>query len=248
MKPVLHDKLQVLVKNALIKTCYGINKVQSLLDDTKLDTPILYSFRRCPYCIRTHMALHYSERKIILREVALKKLPAEVLAVSSQATVPALVIDEKVSMTESWDIMKWALQENDPDNWLGKNKIYQHRAEPLIELNDFSFKPKLDKYKYADRYPEQAAEYYRKQCENFLVDLELLLAKNKFLFSQSMSIADVAVFPFIRQFAMVDMLWFDESPYPALRQWLNFMLDTLWFRAAFKKHEVWETGDENLYL
>jgi len=194
------------------------------------------------------MALDYSNRKVILRTVALRNLPVEVLAVSPHATVPTLVINENESMAESWDIMKWALNQNDPENWLGANNVYQHKAEPLVELNDVSFKQNLDKYKYAERFPEQSMKYYRGRCESFLEALNIMLQENKFLLAERISIADVAIFPFIRQFSMVDKTWFDESPYPVLQHWLKLMLNTLWFGQAFKKHELWQAGDENLYL
>lgn len=216
--------------------------------DNCLKNPILYSFRRCPYCIRAHMALKYSGQNVILRSVLLSKLPIEVLAVSPQATVPVFVIDETTSMDESWDIMKWALQQNDPDNWLGESNKYQLAAEKLIWVNDNSFKQDLDQYKYAERFPEHTPEYYRARCENFLEQLNTMLEENKFLLAECITIADVAVFPFIRQLSMVDKQWFDESPYRALQTWLRLLLETVWFRQAFIKHDLWQVGDEDIYL
>lgn len=212
------------------------------------NTPILYSFRRCPYCMRAHMALKYANQKIILREVELNDLPAEALAVSLHATVPSLVINENEYMDESWDIVKWAIQKNDPDNWLGKNGEYLKDAEMLVETNDYSFKEDLDHYKYADRHPEQPMEYYRQRCEEFLDELNEMLEENVFLLADHITIADIAVFPFIRQFAMVDKGWFDKAPYPELQRWLDFILDTEWFSDAFKKHEIWKSGSEDIYV
>lgn len=213
-----------------------------------LDTPILYSFRRCPYCMRAHMALKYAGLKIILRDVKLSDLPAEVLAVSPHATVPSLAISENEYMDESWDIVKWAVQQNDPENWLGENNEYLNEAEMLVEINDFSFKDDLDHYKYADRYPEHPMEYYRENGEEFLEELTELLQQNTFLSADHITITDIAVFPFIRQFAMVDKEWFDKSPYPELQRWLLAMLSSEWFIEAFKKHETWETGSKDIYL
>lgn len=212
------------------------------------DTPILYSFRRCPYCMRAHMALKYAGLKVILRDVKLSDLPAEVLAVSPHATVPSLAISENEYMDESWDIVKWAVQQNDPENWLGENNEYLNEAEMLVEINDFSFKDDLDHYKYADRYPEHPMEYYRENGEEFLEELTELLQQNTFLSADHITITDIAVFPFIRQFAMVDKEWFDKSPYPELQRWLLAMLSSEWFIEAFKKHETWETGSKDIYL
>lgn len=213
-----------------------------------LNTPILYSFRRCPYCMRAHMALKYANLKIILREVELSDLPEEALAVSSHATVPSLVISENEYMDESWDIVKWATQQKDPENWLGDNNEYLHDAEILVETNDYSFKDDLDHYKYADRHAEHSMEYYRQRGEEFLKELNDMLEENNFLLAETITIADIAVFPFVRQFAMVDKDWFDKAPYPELQRWLAFMLDTEWFREAFKKHEIWKPGAEDICL
>lgn len=213
-----------------------------------LNAPVLYSFRRCPYCMRAHMALKYARLKIILREVELNDLPSEALAVSPHATVPSLVISENEYMDESWDIVKWATQQNDPENWLGENSEYLKDAEMLVETNDYSFKDDLDHYKYADRYPEQPMEYYRRRCEEFLEELNEMLEANNFLLAEHITIADIAVFPFIRQFAMVDKDWFDKAPCPELQRWLDSILDTEWFSEAFKKHETWKPGSEDIYL
>lgn len=212
------------------------------------NTPILYSFRRCPYCMRAHMALKYSRQKIILREVELNDLPKEALAVSPHATVPSLVISEDKFMDESWDIVKWAAQKNDPDNWLGENNEYMQDAEMLVETNDYSFKEDLDHYKYADRYPDHSMEHYRQRCEEFLEELNDMLGKNDFLLAERITIADIAVFPFVRQFAMVDKDWFDQAPYPGVQRWLDNMLRSEWFCDAFKKHEIWKPGSEDMYL
>ena len=194
------------------------------------------------------MALKYSEQKVILRSVELRNLPQEVLAVSPHQTVPSLVIAENKYMDESWDIVKWAIQENDPQNWLGENKKYQQAAEMLVETNDFSFKQDLDHYKYAQRHPEHSMEHYRLRCEAFIDELNEMLKESDFLLAQSITIADIAIFPFIRQFSMVDKVWFDLSPYRALQRWLAAMLDTLWFHEAFKKHDTWQPGCEDIYV
>lgn len=213
-----------------------------------METPILYSFRRCPYCMRAHMALKYAQIKTIIREVELSNLPPEALAVSPHATVPSLVIDDNIQMDESWDIVKWAVQQNDHQNWLGENNQYLQQAEMLIETNDFSFKTDLDHYKYADRHPEQTMEYYRKQCEDFIEELEESLEQNQFLVADTISIADIGVFPFVRQFSLVDKEWFDKAPYPKVQNWLNALLATEWFLDAFKKHELWKSGAAETYL
>ena len=89
---------------------------------------------------------------------------------------------------------------------------------------------------------------FRQRCEKFIQELNDMLEENKFLLAEHITIADVAVFPFIRQFAMVDQEWFDSTPYPAVQRWLDIMLATKWFSEAFKKHDTWKPGSTNIYL
>jgi len=208
-----------------------------------MKTPVLYSFRRCPYCMRAHMALKYAGIKTELREVELKSLPDELLSVSESATVPVLILDENTVMDESWDIVKWALSQNDPDNWLGEDDAYLLDAEILIETNDYSFKTDLDHYKYADQHPENTQQYYRQQCVEFIEELEDMLSENNYLLGDTLSLADIGVFPFIRQFSLVDKDWFDQAPYPGVQRWLSGLIGSALFRDVFQKHQLWKAGD-----
>lgn len=213
-----------------------------------MDTPILYSFRRCPYCMRAHMALKKTGMKIELREVKLSAMPEEALAISPQETVPVLALTDGAAIDESWDIVKWALAQNDVDNWLGEDNEFLLDAEILIETNDYSFKTDLDHYKYADRHPEHSEEHYRKKCEEFIEELEDMLTENRYLLADQLSLADIGVFPFIRQFSLVDKDWFDQAPYPRVQQWLNKMIESDLFQSIFQKHELWKAGDTAIYL
>ena len=118
------------------------------------------------------MALKYAGLDIELREVNPDDMPEEALRISSNATVPLLVLDDGSYLDESWDIVKWALAQNDPDHWLGKDKEHLLDAEILIETNDFSFKEDLDHYENADRHPEHTEAYYRERCEEFIDPLD----------------------------------------------------------------------------
>jgi len=199
--------------------------------------PILYSFRRCPYAIRARMALHYSGVLLELREVLLKDKPPSMLAVSVKGTVPVLILPNGKVIDESYDAMCWALAQSDPDHWwLGEK---EGEINELIQWNDGEFKSHLDHYKYFDRYPENGMEHYRSQAEKFLIILEQQLSTQKYLLGNNISIADVAIFPFIRQFAFVDKVWFDETPYLKLQHWLAGFLESEIFLAVMDKHQVW---------
>ena len=195
----------------------------------------LYSFRRCPYAMRARMALRYSGVAVDIVEVSLKAKPAEMLALSSKGTVPVLSVDGRV-IDESLEIMRWALAQNDPQDWLLKDDpdAAAHIA-PLIEQNDQVFKVHLNRYKYAERYPEQPMEVYRGEGEVILQRLDELLEGRDYLLADHPSLADVALLPFVRQFAHVDREWFAQTPYQRLQQWLERFLTSDLFTSIMKK-------------
>ncbi len=200
-----------------------------------MSLPLLYSFRRCPYAIRARMALFNSDIQIDIHEVSLKNKPRAMLELSSKGTVPVLVVDDQV-IDESLDIMLWALNINDPDGWYADySEAEKSHAMQLITQNDKEFKGWLDKYKYADRHSEFSQDYYREKCEVFLQVLETALEKSAYLMGETISLADISIFPFIRQFAMVDKNWFDSCPFPKTRSWLNSFLDLPLFTHVMAK-------------
>ena len=205
--------------------------------------PILYSFRRCPYAIRARLALHVSGIAHELREVSLRNKPDCLLRASPKGSVPVLVLPEDRVIDESWDIMQWALQQRDPENWLGSQNRHLDAAASLVAVNDSRLKAALNRYKYADRHPEHPQAYYRSQGEAFLQQLEDCLRANVCLDGPALSIADVAIFPFIRQFAGVDQTWFDQSPYPKLRDWTAALCHSSLFVDVMCKQDVWQAGD-----
>ena len=191
----------------------------------------LYSFRRCPYAMRARMALRYSGVPVDIIEVSLKAKPAEMLAISPKGTVPVLDAGGQV-IDESLEIMRWALAQHDPQGWLldGDSRIAE-----LIEANDQGFKVHLNRYKYAERYPEQPMEIYRAEGALYLQRLEELLTDRDYLLADHPSLADIALLPFVRQFAHVDREWFAQTPYVRLQAWLLRFLESELFTSIMKK-------------
>ncbi|QXI02846.1 glutathione S-transferase [Pseudomonas monsensis] len=191
----------------------------------------LYSFRRCPYAMRARMALRYCAVPVEIVEVSLKAKPAEMLAISPKGTVPVLDAGGQV-IDESLEIMRWALAQHDPQGWLlgGDPRIAE-----LIEANDQVFKVHLNRYKYAERYPEQPMEVYRAEGALFLQRLDELLTDREYLLADHLSLADVALLPFVRQFAHVDREWFAQTPYVRLQAWLQCFLESDLFTSIMKK-------------
>ena len=200
--------------------------------------PILYSFRRCPYAMRARMALAASGAEVLLREVLLKDKPAELLAASPKATVPVLVLSDGRVVEESLDVMQWALEYRDPLNWLEGEAL----DSDWISACDGDFKHWLDRYKYAERYPEHAAEDYRQNAEAFIQKLEDQLSVSDWMGGDAANAVDVALFPFMRQFAGVDPSWWQQAPYPHVQQWLENWLNSALFSAIMAKYPRWESG------
>ena len=187
--------------------------------------PLLYSFRRCPYAMRARLALYFSALPYRKHEVSLKDKPAEMLDISPKGTVPVLQLADGGVIEESLDIALWALGQNDPQQLLQRTEARQEMLT-LIERNDGEFKHWLDRYKYADRHLENTPEFYRSQGENFLRDLEQRLSATRFLMGDEPSFADIAIMPFIRQFAHVDKPWFEQTPHQHLQHWLAYWLES----------------------
>lgn len=204
--------------------------------------PVLYSFRRCPYAMRARLAIASSGQVVHLREIALKNKPAELLAISPNKTIPVLQLCDGIIFDESLEIMVWALTQSDPEHWL---EAPLQEMLLLIDKNDFEFKPCLDKYKYSDRYPDYDKLYYRHQAEDFLIRLESRLSAQPYLFAEHATLADIAIFPFIRQFADVDKAWFKQSPYPHIREWLSKLINNTLFHSCMQKYPTWlDSGEE----
>jgi len=159
---------------------------------------------------------------------------------SPKGTVPVLVLSTDRVIDESIDIMRWALQQNDPENWLeydGKT----HNVS-LIDWNDGEFKYFLDRYKYSDSYPEFPAMEYRQRAEQFLVELEHRLSQHTYLCGDHFSLTDAAILPFVRQFAAVDAVWFASAPYRTVQCWLNDFVSSNRFEVVMTKYEIWKPG------
>lgn len=214
--------------------------------------PILYTFRRCPYAMRARMALVYAGINFEIREVVLRAKPPSLLDLSAKATVPVMRLDDRV-LEESLDIMNWALEQQDIDGWLDYDETIVASMRSLVEDCERSFKPQLDRYKYSDRHPELTQQQHRTLAEVFINQLDARLLQqqasgNAYLFGPTPGYADVAIFPFIRQFAHVDIDWFKTSPYRSLQHWLDHFLNSELFRLVMKKYPAWQEGDSPTYF
>lgn len=220
--------------------------------------PILYSFRRCPYAMRARLALYASGLTVEIREIVLRDKPAHMLEISPKETVPILYIPQKnkdlkisdkipasagnsdIIIDESLDIMIYALGRQDPDEWLSKN---EKETDVLLKRNDKEFKNALDRYKYPNRYPEEDCSQEFDKGAEILKDLNERIKENGALVTDYNTLADYAIFPFIRQFAAVDSKKFENLKLDALTNWLDAHLDSALFKAIMPKLKPWQDGD-----
>jgi glutathione S-transferase len=190
------------------------------------------------------MALIYSGVQVELREVKLSDIPDSMLQLSPKATVPVLLLGDGQVLDESLDVLDWSLSQSDPEHWLDIDET----SKQLIRRSDEEFKPLLDRYKYADRHPRFSQLEHRIRAEVYLSELNQLLSLHPYLSDSHCRLSDVAIFPFIRQFAGVDAAWFERCEYSFVRNWLNLLLGSDLFQKAMQKKSFWQPGDEAVYL
>lgn len=206
--------------------------------------PKLYSFRRCPYAMRARLALVSSEMTVELREIVLRDKPASMLEASPKGTVPVLILSGGKIVDESLDVMLHVLGQFDPTELLVPEKGTLDDAMALIAENDGSFKTELDHYKYSSRHEGVDRETSRQNASVFLMKLDRLLSENgSFLMGSKRSIADLAIFPFVRQFANVDFDWFETQKWTKLISALDDFINSHLFLSVMNKYPAWKEGD-----
>ena len=211
---------------------------------SKNNLPILYSFRRCPYAMRARMAIHISDQRCEIREVLLRDKPPSMLQYSAKGTVPVLILQDGKVIDESIDVIDWALNLNDPDDW--QRSKDKEKTKELIKINDGEFKYHLDRYKYSKRYENEDPEFHRKKCLKFIESINNELNNSKYIFDDNISYADIVLLPFIRQFRIADIEWFDSLPYDNLKKWLSSFLDSSLLNSIMKKYDLWKEGDKSI--
>ena len=188
------------------------------------------------------MAIHISGQKCELREVLLRDKPPSMLEYSPKGTVPVLVLQDGNVIDESLDVIDWALNLNDPDDWQRSKDT--KKTKELIKINDGEFKYHLDRYKYSKRYDNEDPEFHRKKCLKFIESVNNELNNSKYIFDDNISYADIVLLPFMRQFRIADMEWFDSLPYDNLKEWLSSFLNSPLLNSIMEKYDLWKEGDD----
>ena len=212
-----------------------------------MNHPILYSFIRCPYAMRARMILKLADIKCELREVRLNNKPEHMLEASPKGTVPVLILEDKI-IDESIDIVNWAL--NITNIFEGNIKQDQiNLTEELIDLFDDKFKYHLDRYKYSNRYEDVSVELHQNECLKILKKLEKIIADSNWIFGDSINKLDILILPFIRQYRIADLEWFDSlQNIPGVQKVLMNFLDSNIFKSVMNKYEEWSEGSDAIYF
>ncbi|WP_319380214.1 glutathione S-transferase [Thiomicrorhabdus sp.] len=202
--------------------------------------PVLYSYRRCPYAMRARMGIYLAGLSVEQREIVFWDKPEPMLKASPKGTVPVLVLPDGRVIDESLDILLWALRQSRSD-LLPADPQTVAEATAWMEWNDGEFKRHLDVYKYSQDEGERLQA--RMGGETFLQKVEAALVRQSYLVGEELSVADIAIFPFVRQFAHVDKLWFSQSSYCRVQNWLERHLQSDYFIHVMRNRPVWKEGD-----
>ena len=194
--------------------------------------------------MRSRLALVYSNISYAHREILLKERPSELYSISPKGTVPVLQLQDGTVIDESIDVMNWALAQSDPDCWY-TDKIVEQNS--LVALNDDEYKKRLDMYKYHERFPEGSYDEFQNAVGEILKTYESILSKSSYLCGDKVTLADMALFPFIRQGAHVDLVWFNAQ-FPILSKWLTIFKESELFETIMKKYAVWKTGENGILI
>ena len=212
-----------------------------------MNHPILYSFIRCPYAMRARMILKLADIKCELREVRLNNKPEHMLEASPKGTVPILILEDKI-IDESLDIANWALSiSNVFEGNIKQDQI--NLTEELIHLFDDKFKYHLDRYKYSNRYEDVSVELHQNECLKILKKLEKIIADSNWIFGDTINKLDILILPFIRQYRIADLEWFDsQQNIPGVQKVLMNFLDSNIFKSVMNKYEEWSEGSDAIYF
>ena len=214
-----------------------------LLNKETGNNHILYSFRRCPFAIRARLSIYFSNNKCQIREITLKNKPEEFLKISSKATVPVLLTEDGAIIEESLDIMKWFLLKNDP---LDIMRPYDYESpDELIGFFDRDFKFHLDRYKYSTRFDPQKKDEHRNAAVKILSKLENKMNDSAYIYGDKISIYELSILPFIRQFMLADINWYEgEFDCKKIKLSLSRFIESNAFIVTMKKYNEWVLSRE----
>lgn len=191
----------------------------------------VFSYRRCPFAMRVRMTLHEKGIVFETREEKWGAFSQELKEKHPEAKVPVLVHGDTV-IYESAIITEYI------EDAFPQKPLLSQRPEQRAQMRLWTywcnhvFKPHVDHYKYGTA--RSNTEDVEQAPENLRMDLEKLehtLTQQAFLLGDSLSLADIHVFPFLRQLNKVNPRLASLEDCPATLRWLEKILA----RPAFAK-------------
>ena len=221
-----------------------------------LSEHILYSFRRCPYAIRARWAILKCGIEVIIREIDLKQKPKELFEISSKGTVPVLKTAQGEIIEESMDIINWAIENSSPNQPFKNNfKTSSRKIKNIIDQNDMSFKYHLDRFKYSNRYSNINKAFHKEEALKIIYEWNSLISKSVekgykgWIMEDSESLADWAIWPFVRQYLIAEPSLFDKNnDLHSLKKWLAYYIDQKSYIIVMNKIKRWEKDSKPIFL
>ena len=197
--------------------------------------------------MRARMAIKLCDIKCEIREVRLNNKPDQMIKKSPKGTVPVLVLKNKV-IDESNEIIDWALRKNNVFEG-NLDQLNIDITNDLIKLFDSKFKYNLDRYKYSSRYENVDKEKHKIACLEILIYLESLMSDNKWILGSEINKLDISILPFIRQFRIADIEWFDnQNKIKNIKNIvLNFLNSDL-FKDIMNRYDVWQENSKPVFF
>ena len=206
--------------------------------------PILYSYRRCPYAMRSRMAMFDAGIDFEVREISLRNKPSSMLNLSPKGTVPVLLLPDGRVLEQSLDIMLWAYEMNAVPHrvlWNQDHSAVDETMETWFKLNDNVFKKLLDAYKYPERYPAQSQEEtLQKALDQYFGPIEKTLFDSPYILGDHLSMVDIALFPFVRQFMRTNEEKFMELKLQSIIRWIKHFQNSEIFNLSMVKYPIWQ--------
>tara|TARA_Y100001968_G_scaffold310574_1_gene331647 strand:+ start:1077 stop:1628 length:552 start_codon:yes stop_codon:yes gene_type:complete len=178
----------------------------------------------------------------------------ELIEISKKSTVPVLKTKSNKVIDESLEIMIWSIRNSNMHQLLGGNDNDKTKEIfSLIKTNDKIFKYHLDRFKYASKFNYRDLEAHRNAGIEILLSLNNRLknsskkGKTLFLFGEKETLADWAIWPFIRQFRIADIEKFDQNKeIQFLKNWLDYFFSHRKYPIVMKKNEYWDKKSQPL--
>ena len=193
--------------------------------------------------MRARMAIKLADIKCEIREVKLNNKPEAMLIASPKGTVPVLILEDVV-IDESMQVIDWAInKKNIFEGNLNESDVCL--TNEIIDIFDNKFKYHLDRYKYATRYANVDPLFHRDECKKILLKVNDLISDEEYFFGKELNKIDISILPFLRQFRIADIRWFDEDMnIPRMQKYVHNFLESKLLEDVMVNFDEWKAGSD----